>query len=121
VELTTDEWSELLAMVTSPDVAATVATRARIVLWRAEGRQKKDVAAVAGVSRPTVDLWLERYAVEGVAGLLDRSHAAPREQVPAVLQATIAVPVRRWGIGAEDFPTVRWSTWWCAIDGRTFR
>lgn len=43
----------------SPDVAAT---RARIVLWRAEGRRKKDVAASARVSRPTVDLWLERYA-----------------------------------------------------------
>jgi transposase len=37
-----------------------VATRARIVLWRAEGRQKKEIAALAGVSRPTVDLWLAR-------------------------------------------------------------
>jgi len=32
-------------------VAATVATHARIVLWHNEGRQKKDVAALAGVSR----------------------------------------------------------------------
>jgi transposase len=94
VELTTDEWSELRALVNSPDVAATVATRARIVLWRAEGRQKKDVAAVAGVSRPTVDLWLERYAVEGVAGLLDRSHAAPREQVPAAIRARVLALTR---------------------------
>jgi hypothetical protein len=41
-------------MVNSSEVSAAVATRARIVLWRAEGRQKQDVAALAGVSRPTV-------------------------------------------------------------------
>ena len=38
---------------------------------------------LAGVSRPTVDLWLSRYETEGVDGLVDRSHAAPREQIPA--------------------------------------
>ena len=57
-------------MVKSADVAAPVATRARIVLWYAEGRLKKQVAALAGVSRPTVDLWLSRYQSEGLAGLV---------------------------------------------------
>src|SRR5882762_5483784 len=76
-------------MVSSSEVSAAIATRARIVLWRAEGRLKKAVAALAGVSRPPVDLWLGRYDTEGVAGLLDRSHAAPREQVPAVIRARI--------------------------------
>ena len=70
-------------MVTSSEVSAAVATRARIVLWRAEGRQKKEVAALAGVSRPTVDLWLRRFEADGVAGLLDRRRGAAREQVPA--------------------------------------
>nr|WP_322755188.1 hypothetical protein [Frankia sp. Cas3] len=56
MELTTDEQVELRALVNDRDVPANVATRARIELWRAEGRQKKDVAALAGVSRPTVDL-----------------------------------------------------------------
>ena len=59
-------------MVNSSEVSASVATRARIVLWRAEGRQKVEVAALAGVSRPTVDLWLCRFDADGVAGLLDR-------------------------------------------------
>ena len=81
-----EQQAELRALVNSPDVSAAIATRARIVLWRAEGRLKKEVAALAGVSRPTVDLWLGRYDAEGVAGLLDRSHAAPREQVPAVIR-----------------------------------
>ena len=77
------------ALVYSPDVAGTVATRARIVLWHNEGRQKKDIAALAGVSRPTVDLWLSRYATDGIAGLLDRPRGAGREQVPARVRARI--------------------------------
>jgi transposase len=89
VELTRDERVELRALVNSPDVPATVATRARIVVWCAEDRQKQEVAALAGVSRPTVDLWLGRYARDGVAGLLDRRRGAAREQVPASVRARI--------------------------------
>ena len=94
VELTADQRAELQAVVKSADVAAPVATRARIVLWYAEGRLKKQVAALAGVSRPTVDLWLNRYQSEGLAGLIDRSHAAPREQVPASIRARILAATR---------------------------
>ena len=94
VELTAGEWAELRALINSADVPATVATRARIVLWRAEGRQKQEVAALAGVSRPTVDLWLSRYQAEGAAGFLDRSHAAPREQVPAAIRGRILAVTR---------------------------
>src|SRR5947199_9972730 len=89
MELTVDECAELRALVNSADVPATVATRARIVLWRAEGRQKQEVAALAGVSRPTVDLWLRRFDSDGVAGLLDRARGAAREQVPAAIRARI--------------------------------
>jgi transposase len=89
MELTTQDRAELQALVYSSDVAATVATRARIVLWCAEGRQKKDVAARAGVSRPTVDLWLGRYQAHGIAGLLDRPRGAGREQVAASTRARI--------------------------------
>ena len=70
MELTTDQQVELRAVVRGTDVPATVATRARIVLWYAEDRAKKQIAELAGVSRPTVDLWLDRYQAEGIAGLL---------------------------------------------------
>src|SRR3954451_15594301 len=76
-------------MVTSSEVTAAVATRARIVLWRAEGRQKREVAALAGVSRPTVDLWLRRFATDGVGGLLDRARGAARGQGAASVRARI--------------------------------
>jgi len=82
VELAEDQIAELRALVNSRDVPATIATRARIVLWRAEGRRRNETAVLAGVSLPTVDRWLQRYADEGLAGLADLSHAAPREQVP---------------------------------------
>jgi transposase len=94
VELTADERAELLALVNSPDVSAAVATRARIVLWRAEDRPKKEIAALAGVSRPTVDLWLGRYHGDGVAGLLDRPRGAGREQMPAKIRARILAATR---------------------------
>jgi transposase len=87
--LTVDQRAELRAMVNSPEVSAAVATRARIVLWRAEGRQKQEVAALAGVSRPTVGLWLRRFEAAGAAGLLDRARGAAREQVPARIRARI--------------------------------
>lgn len=89
VELTVDQRAELRALVNSSDVPATVGTRARIVLWHAEGRRKKDIAALAGVSRPTVDLWLTRYAGDGIAGLLDHRRGAGREQVPASVRARV--------------------------------
>ena len=87
--------AELRALVNSPDVPAAVATRARIVLWRAEGRQKKEVAALAGVSRPTVDLWLARYAAEGVGwAARPAPWCGPREQVPAAVRARILALTR---------------------------
>ena len=87
--------AELVALVKSRDVSAAVATRARIVLWMVEGRRRMDVAELAGVSLPTVDRWVDRYAAEGVAGLLDRSHAAPREQVPAWVAGRIVALTRQ--------------------------
>jgi transposase len=76
-------------VINSRDVSAVVATRARIVLWMAEGRRRKDVAVLSGVSPPTVDRWVRRYGGNGLAGLEDESHAAPREQVPARVRARI--------------------------------
>ena len=70
--MTSKQRAELAALVNSADVSASVATRARIVLWRADGRPKVEIAALAGVSRPTVDLWLSRFAQGGVSGLTDR-------------------------------------------------
>ena len=82
-------------MLNSTTVSARVATRARIVLWRAEGCLKKDVALRAGVSRPTVDAVLKRFAGDGVAGLLDTPVKIVRPaRVPAEVRARILALTR---------------------------
>ena len=95
MELLEGDRVDLRALVNSRDVSAAVATRARIVLWMGEGRLRVETAALAGVSLPTVDRWVDRYEQEGVAGLLDRSHAAPRAQVPAWVPARILALTRQ--------------------------
>jgi transposase len=94
VELTEEQAAELRAVVTSRDVSGAVATRARIVLWTAEGRMRKDVGALARVSLPTVDRWLARYEQFGLAGLEENKRGGGREQVPAHIAARILALTR---------------------------
>jgi hypothetical protein len=47
VELTTDEVADLRALLNGWEVPARIATRARMVLWRSEGRQMQEVAVLA--------------------------------------------------------------------------
>jgi transposase len=94
VELTDDQVTELRAVASSRDVSGAVATRARIVLWTAEGRMRKDVGELAGVSLPTVDRWLARYADLGLTGLEEHKRGAPREQMPAHIPARILALTR---------------------------
>ncbi|WP_369174929.1 helix-turn-helix domain-containing protein [Streptomyces sp. R28] len=56
---------------------AVVALRARIVLWSAEGRRRKDIAELAGMAPLTVDRCKSRYTERGVAGL-----PQPRQPTP---------------------------------------
>ena len=58
------------------------------------GRQKKEIAELAGVSRPTVDLWLKRYEADGIGGLLDRAREAGREQMSGAIRARILAATR---------------------------
>lgn len=94
VDLSSEQQAELRALINSAEVPAVVGTRARIVLWHAEGRRKKDIAALAGVTRPTVDLWLGRYAADGASGLLSLQPGAPREQVPADVRSRVLALTR---------------------------
>ena len=94
MDVTSGQRGELRALVNSSEVAASVATRARIVLWWAEGRAKVEIAALAGVSRPTVDLWLSRFDVESVAGLLGWRRGGPREQMSGEIRGRILALTR---------------------------
>jgi putative transposase len=78
-----------------------------------------ELAAQYGISRKTGYKWLERYTVEGVHGLDDRSrrpHHHPQATDPAVLEALLAHRYRhpRWGakklvaIAARRQPEIDW-------------
>ncbi|TFE28334.1 helix-turn-helix domain-containing protein [Frankia sp. B2] len=55
---------------------------------------QEEIVRLAGVSLPTVNLWISRYGSEGSAGLLDRSRAAPREQIPANIRSRVLALTR---------------------------
>ena len=94
MDLNEDQRIQLRTLVNSPGVSADVATRARIVLWHAENRPRKEVAELAGVSRPTVDLWVGRFMSEGIAGLSGRKRGAAREQMSPRIRARILALAR---------------------------
>ena len=65
-----------------PTVPAGLAKRARIVLLAADGVSNAQIARTAGVSRPTVIGWRERYLAGGIAagGRTRRARAARRDR-----------------------------------------
>ena len=56
---------------------SVVEQRYRAVLAVERGEPKMVVAAQLGVSRQTLHTWLTRYAQDGLAGLMDRTHRPP--------------------------------------------
>src|SRR5947209_18280676 len=51
-----------------------LSSSASVPCWPSRGQPKIVVAAQFGVSRQTLHTWLSRYAREGLAGLMDRTH-----------------------------------------------
>jgi transposase len=90
---------ERLAELARPGLAK----RARMVLLAAEGMPNAQIARVAGVSRPTVIGWRDRYQQGGIAALEDepRSGRPPEISEADVVIATLADdgrPPERLGI-----------------------
>ena len=91
---------QLEALLRSNSVPAGVAQRARIVLLAAEGVANYEIAERVGVTRPTVNLWRNRYAARGLAGLDGvRPPGRPRTVDRAtVITATLRPPPKRLGV-----------------------
>ncbi len=90
----------LEAVLRSATVAEGVAQRARIVLLAAEGVANYEIAERVGVTRPTVNLWRNRYAERGLAGLDGvRPPGRPRSVDRArVVAATLTPPPKSLGV-----------------------
>ena len=84
----------------SSSAPAGLAQRSRIVLLAAEGTANYEIAERVGVTRPTVNLWRNRYAERGLAGLDGvRPPGRPRSVDRArVVAATLTPPPKSLGV-----------------------
>ena len=65
-----EEKQALMRLSRSRNTAQKVVLRANILLKMMEGLKKKHIATQLKTSRPTVNLWINRYASGGIAALL---------------------------------------------------
>src|SRR3954470_12523526 len=95
-----DDADELVRLTRSSSGSAELAARARIVLLAADGTSNVQIAELVGVSRPTVDLWRNRYRERGIAGLVDVDRPGrPREVDPRrIVEATLTPPPKSLGV-----------------------
>ena len=94
IVLTPDEESTLDRWSRARSVPARLVQRARIVRLAAEGRPSQDIAQELNTSRPTVQLWRQRFLALRLVGLekdAPRPGRLPRispQKVRAVVEAT---------------------------------
>lgn len=79
--LTEAQRKQLRRITNSPTASVREARRCRIILLRADGLKQEDVALRAGVNRPVVVTWEQRFRSLGMAGLRD----APRSGRPVTI------------------------------------
>jgi len=93
--LSPDENVALAKWARGRSISARLVQRARIIQRAAEGAQSKDIAKTLGVSRPTVQLWRERFLALRLEGLEKdaprpgRMPDIPEAKVRAVVKATV--------------------------------
>src|SRR5664279_3725358 len=69
IVLTPEEGSTLERWSRARSIPARLVLRARIVRLAAQGRQSQDIAEELDISRPTVQLWRQRFLALRLAGL----------------------------------------------------
>jgi len=88
---------ELIRSTTAP---ADLAGRARVVLLASEGVPNYEIAALVGMSRPTVNRWRSRYAACGMAGLENRKRPRRTRIVDQakIITETLKPPPKSLGV-----------------------
>jgi transposase len=90
----------LMSLIRSSAVRAGLAQRARIVLLAADGVGHTEIAELAGVSRPTVISWRQRYERSGLRGLEDQPRSGRPRQIDhdRIISATLRPPPPSLGV-----------------------
>ena len=91
LKLTKEERDELARLVANGRTPQKLARRARVILFANEGISNRQIAARAGVSRPTIVSLRKRFAVGGLRALVkDGLRAAGRAPVdPAIVKKVV--------------------------------
>jgi transposase len=95
IHLTPEVREQLVRYARGRSVPKRLVERAGIVLQAAEGQQSQVIAAQMGLSRPTVQLWRDRFAAQGLAGIVKdaprpgRTPKLPVALVRRVVKATV--------------------------------
>jgi transposase len=97
-----------------PSVPSGLAKRARIVLLAADGIPNAQIARMAGVSRPTVIGWRDRYQHGGIAALEDE----PRSGRPAQIDEAdvVVATLTDGGRPPERLGITHWSARFLAAE-----
>ena len=106
IQLTAADREALEQWVRSRTTPQRQVERARILLAAADGISGHRMSKEIGVSRPTVQLWIDRYEEHGLAGLNDRPRPGrPREITVADEEEVVRITVE------EKAPAgTHWST-----------
>jgi transposase len=94
-ELTEEQLAELRAVIGPDTYDRSFSARAQIVLWFHEGYRKTDIAKMSGASRPTIDLWLDRYAEQGLGGLVARPPPGGKRTIPDYIRGRVLALTRQ--------------------------
>jgi transposase len=94
LEVTTEEQQELTGFAASRTIPHALVSRARLVLWSAEGRSNSEIAAQLQWSKATVGKWRQRLVERRIQGLYDelrpgRPPSLSDEKVASLLRRTL--------------------------------
>ncbi len=105
--LSPDENAALAKWAQGRSLSARLVQRARIIQRAAEGAQSKDIAKELSVSRPTVQLWRERFLALRLEGL---EKDAPRPgRIPDIPEAKVRAVVKAT-LQTTPLNATHWST-----------
>jgi len=99
-----------------PSVPSGLAKRARMVLLAAEGRPNAEIARVAGVSRPTVIGWRDRYEQGGIAALEDAPRSGRPAEVDEIEVVVVVMTLSGDGVPPARLGITHWSARFLAAE-----
>ena len=107
VTVSEDERRLLERLVRGRNCPQKVVLHSRIVLCFADGTRKSAIARQLSTSRPTVDLWLSRFAALGCDGLL---RDAPRPGGRKPLSSEKEAEIIEWTLHSKPKGQTHWSS-----------